>query len=97
MIGFQYARASSVADAVRQMTASRGAKFIAGGTNLVDLMKLDVERPAKLIDVSSCIGCKDNSCCGTPSLLTARRKPVFIRPLPWRTANGPGHSNCGRR
>src|SRR5262245_48892902 len=52
MIGFQYERASSVADAVRQMTASPGAKFIAGGTNLVDLMKLDVERPAKLIDVS---------------------------------------------
>ena len=32
--------------------ASPGAKFIAGGTNLVDLMKMDVERPAKLIDVS---------------------------------------------
>jgi xanthine dehydrogenase YagS FAD-binding subunit len=52
MIGFQYARASSVADAVRQMTASPGAKFVAGGTNLVDLMKVDVERPAKLIDIS---------------------------------------------
>ena len=32
--------------------ASPAAKFIAGGTNLVDLMKMDVERPAKLIDVS---------------------------------------------
>jgi xanthine dehydrogenase YagS FAD-binding subunit len=52
MIGFEYARVTSVADAVRQMTVSPGAKFVAGGTNLVDLMKMDVERPAKLIDVS---------------------------------------------
>ena len=52
MINFQYARASDIVDAVRQMAASPSAKFIAGGTNLVDLMKMDVERPAKLIDVS---------------------------------------------
>jgi len=52
MIDFQYSRASDVADAVRQMAGSPSAKFIAGGTNLVDLMKMDVERPAKLIDVS---------------------------------------------
>ena len=52
MIGFHYARAGDVADAVRQMSASPGAKFIAGGTNLVDLMKMDVEQPSKLIDVS---------------------------------------------
>jgi xanthine dehydrogenase YagS FAD-binding subunit len=52
MIGFEYARASDVADAVRMKAASPDAKFIAGGTNLVDLMKAHVERPAKLIDVS---------------------------------------------
>jgi xanthine dehydrogenase YagS FAD-binding subunit len=52
MIGFEYARASNVADAVSQMVASPGAKFIAGGTNLVDLMKAHVEKPVKLIDVS---------------------------------------------
>ena len=52
MIDFQYSRAGDVADAVRQMAGSPAAKFIAGGTNLVDLMKMDVERPAKLIDVS---------------------------------------------
>jgi len=52
MINFQYSRANDVADAVRQIAASPSAKFIAGGTNLVDLMKMDVERPAKLIDVS---------------------------------------------
>jgi xanthine dehydrogenase YagS FAD-binding subunit len=52
MIGFQYSRASNVAEAVRLMAESPGAKFIAGGTNLIDLMKMDVERPSKLIDVS---------------------------------------------
>src|SRR3954468_22890555 len=52
MINFQYSRASNVADAVRQMAAGPGAKFVAGGTNLVDLLKMDVERPARLIDVS---------------------------------------------
>lgn len=52
MISFEYARAGTVGDAVRQMAATPGAKFVAGGTNLVDLMKMDVEQPAKLIDIS---------------------------------------------
>jgi xanthine dehydrogenase YagS FAD-binding subunit len=52
MINFQYARANNVADAVRQIAADPAAKFIAGGTNLIDLMKEDVERPSRLIDIS---------------------------------------------
>jgi len=52
MIGFEYARASTIADAVNQVGATPGAKFLAGGTNLVDLMKVRVETPAKLIDVT---------------------------------------------
>ena len=52
MINFHYARANDVADAVRQIAADPTAKFIAGGTNLIDLMKGDVERPTRLIDVS---------------------------------------------
>jgi xanthine dehydrogenase YagS FAD-binding subunit len=52
MINFHYARARDVADAVRQIAADPAAKFIAGGTNLIDLMKEDVERPARLIDIS---------------------------------------------
>ena len=52
MINFQYARANDVADAVRQIAADPDAKFIAGGTNLIDLMKEDVERPTRLIDIS---------------------------------------------
>jgi xanthine dehydrogenase YagS FAD-binding subunit len=52
MINFDYARARDVADAVRQIAADPQAKFLAGGTNLVDLMKDDVERPSRLIDIS---------------------------------------------
>src|SRR6187455_1025489 len=52
MINFEYARANDVADAVRQIAAHPTAKFIASGTNLIDLMKEDVERPTRLIDVS---------------------------------------------
>lgn len=52
MIDFQYARAADVADAVRLIAAEPAAKFIAGGTNLVDLMKDDIERPSRLIDIS---------------------------------------------
>ena len=39
MINFQYSRAADVTDAVRQIAAEPGAKFVAGGTNLIDLMK----------------------------------------------------------
>jgi xanthine dehydrogenase YagS FAD-binding subunit len=49
---FEYSKAIDVADAVRQIAADPAAKFIAGGTNLVDLMKYDVERPARLIDIT---------------------------------------------
>jgi xanthine dehydrogenase YagS FAD-binding subunit len=52
MINFQYARADTVSDAIRQIAAVPAAKFIAGGTNLIDLMKEEVERPARLIDIS---------------------------------------------
>src|SRR5882757_3467096 len=52
MINFQYARANDVADAVRMIVTDPTAKFIAGGTNLIDLMKEDIERPSRLIDIS---------------------------------------------
>jgi xanthine dehydrogenase YagS FAD-binding subunit len=52
MINFAYSRATDVTDAVRLISADPAAKFIAGGTNLVDLMKEDVERPTRLIDIS---------------------------------------------
>ncbi|WP_328868126.1 FAD binding domain-containing protein [Streptomyces sp. NBC_00304] len=49
---FGYLRAGSVAEAVRESAAHPGARFLGGGTNLVDLMKLGVETPGLLIDVS---------------------------------------------
>src|SRR5262245_7594030 len=52
MINFQYVRASNLAEAVHQIADNPAAKFVAGGTNLIDLMKMDVERPTKLIDIS---------------------------------------------
>jgi len=48
---FDYARADSVATATRE-GAVPGARFIAGGTNLLDLMKLQVETPETLVDIS---------------------------------------------
>jgi xanthine dehydrogenase YagS FAD-binding subunit len=52
MNSFGYARASDVADAVRLIAADPAAKFIAGGTNLIDLMKENVARPSQLIDIT---------------------------------------------
>jgi xanthine dehydrogenase YagS FAD-binding subunit len=50
MRSFDYSRAETPEAAVAQ--AGAGARFIAGGTNLLDLMKLEVETPDKLIDIS---------------------------------------------
>jgi xanthine dehydrogenase YagS FAD-binding subunit len=52
MINFQYARANDVADAVRLIADDPNAKFVAGGTNLIDLMQMDVEQPTKVIDIT---------------------------------------------
>ncbi len=49
---FTYERAVSPEAAVRSATEIPGARFMAGGTNLLDLMKLDIERPQHVIDVS---------------------------------------------
>ncbi len=49
---FSYLRASSVDEAVREAASDPAAQFIAGGTNLIDLMKYNVEQPARLIDIT---------------------------------------------
>src|SRR4051794_4401166 len=51
MIPFTYERASDAAEAVRLGGAS-GAKYLGGGTNLVDLLRENIERPAALVDVT---------------------------------------------
>ncbi|MDX7950977.1 xanthine dehydrogenase family protein subunit M [Lichenihabitans sp. Uapishka_5] len=49
---FTYERPTTVAAAAQALAAKPDSKFIAGGTNLLDLMKLEVETPAHLIDVN---------------------------------------------
>jgi xanthine dehydrogenase YagS FAD-binding subunit len=55
---FQYMRARTIPEAIgiaaQSTTAQQGApvRFLAGGTTLVDLMKLDVERPTRLVDIN---------------------------------------------
>jgi xanthine dehydrogenase YagS FAD-binding subunit len=48
---FDYFRANSIAEAVRE-ASTEGTSYLAGGTNLVDLMKEDVERPSKIVDLN---------------------------------------------
>jgi xanthine dehydrogenase YagS FAD-binding subunit len=52
MKAFTYERASSIEAAAKTAASNPSAKFIAGGTNLLDLMKLDIEAPSHLIDVN---------------------------------------------
>lgn len=52
MRAFTYERAPSVEAAAKAAASNRDAKFIAGGTNLLDLMKLEIETPTHLIDVN---------------------------------------------
>jgi len=50
---FTYERARTPAEAAAAVARHPGAKFIAGGTNLLDLMKLQIEAPAHLVDVNA--------------------------------------------
>ena len=48
---FEYVRAADAASCAAAVASVPGAKFLAGGSNLVDLMKEDVERPTRLVDI----------------------------------------------
>lgn len=52
MNSFTYARPTDVAEAINDQQQATAAKFIAGGTNILDLMKENVERPERLIDIN---------------------------------------------
>jgi xanthine dehydrogenase YagS FAD-binding subunit len=52
MNAFSYTRVDDVAAAVREIATDKAAKFIAGGTNLLDLMKENVARPSRVIDIT---------------------------------------------
>lgn len=51
MKSFTYERAKTPAEAAAIVARTSGAKFLAGGTNLLDLMKLEIETPTHLVDV----------------------------------------------
>ena len=48
---FDYRRIQNEADASRQGVQA-GSRFIAGGTNLLDLMKLEIETPSQVLDIN---------------------------------------------
>ncbi|MBA3941044.1 MAG: molybdopterin dehydrogenase [Sphingopyxis sp.] len=52
MKSFTYERVDTPAAATAAFARTRGARYIAGGTNLLDLMKLEIETPGHLIDIS---------------------------------------------
>ncbi|MCU1287066.1 MAG: Periplasmic aromatic aldehyde oxidoreductase, binding subunit YagS [Acidobacteriales bacterium] len=52
MNSFSYVRVRDVSSAVNEAAMDTAAKFIAGGTNLIDLMKEDVARPDRLVDIN---------------------------------------------
>jgi xanthine dehydrogenase YagS FAD-binding subunit len=57
MQSFSYLRPTTASEAVSAFTnAGKGARFIAGGTSLYDLMKLDIEKPGHLIDITAIRG-----------------------------------------
>lgn len=51
MQSFEFTRATTTDQAIQAQT-SAATRFLAGGTNLIDMMKLDVERPSALIDIN---------------------------------------------
>ncbi|HEY0545476.1 MAG TPA: xanthine dehydrogenase family protein subunit M [Pyrinomonadaceae bacterium] len=53
MKNFAYARAENVGMALQAVAQNRNAKFLGGGTNLVDLMREGVEQPDRLVDVTA--------------------------------------------
>lgn len=50
---FKYERAKKAKEAIKMVSSNKSAKFLAGGTNLVDLMKENIERPDELVDVNN--------------------------------------------
>jgi xanthine dehydrogenase YagS FAD-binding subunit len=51
MNNFSYSKATDIQSAVNEISAEEGGKFLAGGTNLLDLMKIDIMTPPKIVDI----------------------------------------------
>jgi xanthine dehydrogenase YagS FAD-binding subunit len=50
---FRYSRGATTQDAMTEVAAAANSRFLAGGTTLIDLMKLEVEQPSDLVDINS--------------------------------------------
>src|ERR1051326_4227192 len=78
---FDYVREQSMSGAARA-GARPSAKFIAGGTNLVDLMKANVERPAHVVDINALtLPSIEYAAGGIPTGAVARRADLAAHPL----------------
>jgi xanthine dehydrogenase YagS FAD-binding subunit len=100
---FTYTRVGSVVEALHAASepTERGGRFIAGGTTLVDLMKLDVMHPGRLIDIGSIAELQQWSTAGDAELVIGAlakmsdvsADPVLIRDYPalsealWKAAS----------
>src|SRR3954470_12258551 len=93
MRAFTYERPADMAAAL-QAVGKPGAKFLAGGTNLLDLMKVEAETPQNLVDVSRLPltgileengGLRISAMCSNPDLpadlLVRERYPMLSRAL----------------
>lgn len=83
MTPFSFARAADAADAVR--LAGSGARYLGGGTNLVDLMRETVERPAALVDVTGLSTAIEQTPEGGLSIGAAARNTAIAAHLAVRT------------
>jgi xanthine dehydrogenase YagS FAD-binding subunit len=91
MKAFTYERASSPAQAAAVVARTPGAKFIAGGTNLLDLMKLEIETPTHLVDVNELGLDKIERTC----TCRARQGEKFAYQTPYRRDDGGGGDRSG--
>jgi xanthine dehydrogenase YagS FAD-binding subunit len=84
MIPFTYARPADAEDALRQ-GATPGARYLGGGTNLVDLMRETIERPGVLIDVTGLPGAIEETADGGLLLGAAARNTAVAEHRAVRT------------
>src|SRR5262245_8137606 len=95
---FTYMKPATAADAVRAITAcGPGARFLAGGTTLYDLMKLNVETPASVVDVNSLTELNDFATSSSSELVFgALARMSDVAADPWLQADYPALSESLR-
>jgi xanthine dehydrogenase YagS FAD-binding subunit len=91
---FTYVKPTTAADAVRAITAAGpGARFLAGGTTLYDLMKLNVEVPASIIDVNALTELSEFDTSGSSELVFgALARMSDVAADPWLVTDYPALS-----